>query len=91
LSIDDADMNGSELSSMVEITVPRDATIYTHNTNRYVACTDQAGGIDPQRLQSKSNPWDGYRPTGRKAKPLQYDFCNSGPLVTQLSADDTDH
>jgi len=32
-------------NGLATITVPKDATIYAHNTNRYVACADEAGGL----------------------------------------------
>jgi len=36
----ETDQNG-----VATVNIPRDATIYTHNTNQYVACADEAGGL----------------------------------------------
>src|ERR1700733_12073621 len=35
----------TDSKGVATITVPRDATIYAHNTKRYVACADEAGGL----------------------------------------------
>ena len=66
-------------NGVATVSVQKDSTIFTHNTKRYVACVDEAGGLIHNDFKVRPNTLNGHRPAGRKAKSLQHYHRHSGP------------